>query len=90
MDPSEQSIEYLIAVLIQLLSAITYLMIFAVYSLCFIGMCTYFDAILDDLNAIAMKIDREIINNKKQERNCAEATKQMLDELIQLHSAIHP
>lgn len=76
--------EFYIYLIIQLAAVTFYMTVFSVYSSCFIGLCTYFDAIMDDFSDICSKINREIIKHQICKTNELK-TEHIFAELVQLH-----
>lgn len=79
----DSELEFSIHFVIQALGAKSILIIFAAFSWCCIGLCTYLYAVVDDFEAVANNL---VLDEKSRARNVN--TTNILCELIQLHSNI--
>lgn len=78
----DNPMEFLIYWIIQLLAAGSYLIMFSAFSSCFIGLCIYLGAFMDDIESISFAINREIGSDKVN----FHLTRGALAELVQLHN----
>lgn len=78
-------LEFYLQLLIQLPTATFYLTMFSAYSSCFIGLCIYLGALMDEFKSVCSKLDRQIIDDKMSRVNCV-IGQEILADLVQLHS----
>lgn len=74
--------EFIIHWIMESFAATFYMTTFSAYSSCFIGLCTYLGALIDDFKGLSVKLNKKIISDNV---NHSE-TREILAELVQLHS----